>query len=101
MISILKDHVSDRPNDELPIRINETPLYGLERAMGEDPTLTADGPPLPFRMYDDDGELCYEGILNNDDAAANQIAALRWGEAMAGCTRIKIKVNGQWKEEIG
>ena len=56
-------------------------------------------PPLPyrFRLYDDDGELYYEGRSDdrNSDAA---FAPLDWAMADSGCTRIDyLQDNGKWE----
>jgi hypothetical protein len=56
---------------------------------------------VKFRLYDDDGELYYEGVLEDDDDCENQTAALRWGESMAGCTRITVERDGEYVQEIG
>ena len=56
---------------------------------------------VEFRLYDDDGELYYEGMLHDDDECLNQEAALRWGEGDAGCTLIKVKRGERWVVEIG
>ena len=64
------------------------------------------GKPLPFidfRLYDDDGELYFEGRLHDDDDCENQASALKWGESFAGCTTIKVnRQDGKgWVLEIG
>jgi len=57
---------------------------------------------IDFRLYDDDGELYYEGRLHDDDECLNQSAALKYGEGDAGCTTIKVKRAGKgWIQEIG
>lgn len=56
---------------------------------------------VTFRLYDDDGELYYEGSCHDDDECLNQEAALRWAEGYAGCTTIKVLRNGAWTQEIG
>lgn len=102
MFTITKNHVTEGYTPT----IATMPLYGLEKAMGnfgEDDVLPTarDKPPVEFRMYDDDGELYYEGVVDDDDECINQSAALRFGEADAGCTTIKVKRDGEWKQEIG
>lgn len=103
------DAVSD--GAEIGRRFDKIPLYGIERAMGIDDTLpdAEDGSKLllvKFKMYDDDGELYYEGELHDDADCMNQSAALRWGESNAGCTTIKVFREGsesgdRWIQEIG
>lgn len=57
--------------------------------------------PVRFRLWDDDGELYYSGVLNDDDDCVSQQAALEWGEVMAGATVIKVLRDGEWIQEIG
>ena len=54
-----------------------------------------------FRLFDDDGELCYSGILTDDDDAAAQTYALQWGAYDSGCTTIKVLRDGVWVQDIG
>lgn len=54
-----------------------------------------------FRLYDDDGELYYEGWLYNDDQCVVQQFVLEWAKANDGCTTIKVKKDGKWVQEIG
>ncbi len=80
--------------------LDEMPLYGLERAMGESPILTHDGSVTAFRMLDDDNNVTHRGKLNNDDNCDNQLAALRFGVIDAGATQIEILHNNIWIQEI-
>lgn len=99
MIHVTRDHLDGVAMDE---RIVDAPLYGLERLMGIDPALPTDGlPTVRFKLFDDDGELYYSGVLSDDDECENQIAALRWGETMAGCAIVKVKRDGEYVQEIG
>lgn len=84
------------------ILVKSMPQYGIERAMGLDDSIPNEGPLVQFRLYDDDGEFCYGGVLTDDDEADNQIAALRFGEADVGATRIKVLRPGKgFVEEVG
>ena len=60
-------------------------------------------PVIDFQMFDDDGELYYTGRLHDDDECLNQEAALKYGEADAGCTLIQVnRQDGKgWVTEIG
>ena len=80
--------------------IDEMPLYGMERLMGVSPQIPIASETVRFRMFDDDGELYYEGELDDDADCENQSAALRWGETMGGCTLIEVMRNGTWTAEI-
>jgi hypothetical protein len=56
---------------------------------------------IPFKLYDDDKILYYEGVLHDDDNCENQSAALLYGELDAGCTLIEVLRGDEWKIEIG
>jgi hypothetical protein len=99
MIRLAYDHLDgERMSEE----IHEMPLYAMERIIGmEDTALPVHGLPcVRFQLFDDDGELYYSGALSDDDECENQTAALRWGEAMAGCTTVKVERNGKFVQEI-
>ena len=63
---------------------------GAEGPGNSDDDLTAD--PAHFMMYDDDGELYYEGTLFGDFSGFEPLDD--FGTGWAGCT--KIKINGKW-----
>ena len=48
----------------------------------------------PFRMYDDDGILYYEGY-SNDSSSFQPLD--EFGMPNAGCTEIKYLENGKWE----
>jgi hypothetical protein len=54
---------------------------------------------VPFRLYDDDGILYYEGFCRGlKDASEEQaFAPLDWAANHAGCTRMDYKEDGKWK----
>src|SRR5215471_15138251 len=97
MIKVEKDHID---GDSINLTISSMPLYGIERVLGESDEIPNIGEEIPFKLFDDDGELYYSGILTDDDECENQTAALRWGESYAGCTRIEVFRNGEWDQEI-
>jgi len=98
---ITADKICDGPdNSRVGLVVGQMPLYTMERILGEDDSLTAEGDEVKFRLLDDDGEVYYIGVLTDDDECNNQIAALRWGEADAGCTTIEVRRNGEWVLEI-
>lgn len=112
VVVIEKDHISEPERGDTPRvgwRIYYHPRSAYEQVVmsviGEEEKQLPDGldgfPAIPFRMYDDDGELYYEGQLSDDPDCANQSAALRFGESDAGCTRIEVLRDGEWKQEIG
>jgi hypothetical protein len=59
------------------------------------------GKGTPFRMYDDDGELLYEGRLltmQHGDEGNYDLSPLDdFGMPNAGCTRIDVYRNGKWE----
>jgi hypothetical protein len=101
MIHVLHDH---EQGQKMNLKIEAMPLYGLERVLGEDDAIPNEGPTVKFKLFDDDGELYYSGILTDDDECVNQMAALRWGEAEAGAAIIKVlrpsMEKTEWVQEI-
>jgi hypothetical protein len=59
------------------------------------------GKGVPFRMYEDDGELLYEGRLltmqHGDEGEYDMQPLDDFGMPNAGCTRIDVKRNGKWE----
>lgn len=102
-VIIDKDYINeDMPDfNRTGMVLGQMPQYGVEKVLGIDPTIPAGDTLVKFRLYDDDGELCYEGRLNDDDDCENQSAALRFGEADAGCTTILVLRGRKWTQEIG
>lgn len=108
MVIFEKDHIFDGEGQTREgVILRTMPLYIMERVMGiEEEDLPnaldlGENKLILFRLYDDDGELYYEGRLHDDDDCENQSAALRFGESDAGCTTIKVFRDGEWKQEIG
>lgn len=89
---IEKDHIADK-------------FSGFESLVGKEWEANEgeySGPNRHFRMYDDDGELYYEGWLIDDDDAMVQSEVLRWGMWDSGCTTLKIlNNNNEWEQVIG
>lgn len=56
---------------------------------------------IPFKLYDDDNELYYEGWLIDDDECMTQQFVLDWAKYDSGCTTIKVKKPAGWIQEIG
>jgi len=98
MFTITVDKIDD--GEAVGTVVEEMPLYGIERAMGQDPAVPGHGPTVQFRLLDDDGEVYYLGELTDDDECLNQSAALRWGETMSGCAWIEVKRGNAWMAEI-
>lgn len=96
-----KDHLD---NEDMDVILNAMPLYGIERMAGVDDELPMRGSwrgATRFKVYDDDGNLCGSGLLDDDDECENQTAALRWAEGNWGATTIKVLRNGKWTQDIG
>jgi hypothetical protein len=102
-VIIDKDYINaDAPEfDRTGTVLEEAPLYVIEKVMRVNPSIPAGDNMIKFKLFDDDGELYYEGRLTDDAECENQSAALRFGEADAGCTLIIVERNGQWVQEIG
>lgn len=67
---ITKDHIGD---------LDEKTRVGYGNYKGEPNNLS-----IRFKLYDDDGELCYEGRCSEED-----FAPLDWAMNDAGCTEMK------------
>lgn len=53
---------------------------------------------MKFKLYDDDGELYYDGVSTEGDVET-EVAPLDWGRWNAGCTYMKVKnkETGAWE----
>ena len=89
---ITKDYVANAAWNDRP-QVGRVSAYWDERKQKAATT--------PFRMYDDDGDVYYQGLLIDGPGCESQINALAWGEAFAGCTFIKVKCDGKWHQDIG
>ena len=49
---------------------------------------------IPFRMYDDDGELYYEGVMSEECEGFEPLDD--YGMPNAGCTEIRLLEDGKW-----
>jgi hypothetical protein len=49
-----------------------------------------------FRMYDDDGILCYEGASNDSESEAGFDPLDDYGTPNFGCTEIRYLREGEW-----
>lgn len=58
--------------------------------------LVAAGVRHKFRLYDDDGELYYEGLSSDAETEA-AFDPLDWAMGHSGCTRIDYLINGKWE----
>jgi hypothetical protein len=55
------------------------------------------GKGTPFRLYDDDGNLYWEGVMWDDGTEEQAFAPLEWAYG-DGCTEIRIKTpKGRWE----
>ena len=92
--TITKDNLAE-PGEPSGITINAVGIVGPRGATMTAAEIAGHPNAKRFRMCDDDGEPCYEGWLVGDD----EFAPLDdFGEANAGCTRIDILENGEWKQ---
>ena len=82
------DHIAE--HDEPPCTyLNAVDLQGPDDC---DETITDN--PIKFRMYDDDGQLYYEGVLYGDHHGFEPLDD--FGMANAGCTTVKLFENNKW-----
>jgi hypothetical protein len=103
MWKITKDHINtDEFNISRKYIAGYTSNVGLGPIAPEVIDLPNKEPLIPFRLKDDDGEVYYEGELNDDSGEClNQQAALEYGMRDAGCTTIEVKRGRKWVQEIG
>jgi hypothetical protein len=98
MVFFTYDHDEKKPMD---VKLDDLPLYGIERAAGVHTTLPRAGATAHFLTLDDDGNPMGSGWLHDDPECENQTAALRYAESTWGATVIKVARAGDWKQEIG
>jgi hypothetical protein len=97
MIYIDHDHID---SGQAGVTVYVRPTFALQRlAFGAPSELHDENGLVAFRLYDGDGRLYYEGRLGDDNEAENQLAALRWGETMAGATELHVKRGRSWVRE--
>lgn len=81
---ITKDHIAD--SDERP----NVGVFGPSSYIGTENTIFAKG--RHFRMYDDDGELYYEGYFYPHNEDSDEFEPLScFGTPNAGCTEIRYR----------
>ena len=67
------------------------------KGTGNHPIDRADELPYKFKLFDDDGELYYEGKSNDRNSEA-AFEPLDWATHYAGCTEIQYQQdNGNWE----
>lgn len=91
--TITKDHIAD-PDAPAGTNLNAVGIVGPSSATLPADQIAAHPAAVSFRMYDDDGELYYEGALVGDDPFAPLDG---FGMPNAGCTRIDRFENGRWE----
>lgn len=100
---ILRDHLAEQDSEDFTqSRAGWTFRYGFHEVYGDCVTRMKEAD-LPadveftqkFRLFDDDGELYYEGVAT----ARVDFAPLDWAENDAGCTEIQYKnpKTGAWE----
>lgn len=102
MFTITEDHIAypDEPS-RVGYTLDVMPLYGIERVMHVDPAIPTAVAQVKFRLRDEDNEIHYVGLLDDDDDCENQMAALRFGESDTGACIIEVMRDGKWVMEIG
>lgn len=107
---ITADHINGKTPDDTPSRVNRfranrTFAEALRVAPAEaKPAMLQafrDAMNFEFRLYDDDGELYYEGLCKDLDQQDGDSAfgPLDWAMNDAGCTTMKYRKKGEavWK----
>lgn len=88
---ITADHMAD-PDETPSSNLNAVGMMGPRGLTASEEELKEKG--YQFKMYDDDGELYYEGFVMGDDLSR----PLRdFGTPNAGAVDIKVFVDGVWK----
>ena len=90
---ITKDHIAD-PGAKPGTNRNAVGMTGPRSNALTAEQIASHPAAKPFRMFDDDGNLCYEGFLIGDEFGPLD----DFGEPNAGCTSIQVKENGVWSE---
>lgn len=86
---ITKDHIADS-SVQAPSNLNAPGMTGPRDLTATLEEIQAHG--CPFKLYDDDGNLYYEGFVLGEVSAP-----LRdFGMPNAGCTWAKVLVDGKW-----
>jgi len=50
----------------------------------------------PFRLYDDDHNLYYTGVMWDDGSESQAFAPLNWAMHDSGCSYMMIQEDGRW-----
>jgi hypothetical protein len=90
--TITHDFIAE-PEAEQGTNLNAVGVFGPRGAKRTHEEIAADPNGKKFRMFDDDGELYYEGILVGGDGFE---PLDDFGSPNAGATAIKYKENGVW-----
>lgn len=101
MSEVIAELTKDWIDSDKPLRQVQWDTESILLWWGWETALVYGKDKIPWRLYDDDGELYYEGWLYEDDEAIIEQAVLDWGMHDSGCTEIQVKRNGKWVTEIG
>jgi hypothetical protein len=93
---ITTDHIKDETEPEGSY-LNAKGLMGPSTYEGDG---NADDLPIPFRLYDDDGELYYTGRMNEqamDAFGSGEDPLYGFGMGNAGATELRYKEGHTWR----
>lgn len=77
-------------------------IYTMQRVMGEPPHALPEADNLiAFRLRDEDGNVSYEGVMDDDDECRNQSDASNFGEVDTGAFICEVWRDGKWVMEVG
>jgi len=63
--------------------------------------LPTEGGKIAFRLRDEDMEVHYEGVMDDDPDCINQLDASKFGEIDTGAFICEVWRNGEWVMEVG
>ena len=84
--------------DPYPERLTQRHLFPLAKPRRFGRGHGQPGAGIPFRLYDDDGNLYYQGISYDDGTEEQAFAPLDWGLSDSGCTELRHRsASGAWQ----
>jgi len=101
---ITKDNIEpNEPDNRVGQRfVQQSVIYHTQRLLGlpiED--LPSEGGKIAFRLRDEDGEVSYEGVMDDDPECMNQVDASDFGEVDTGAFICEVWRDGKWVMEVG
>lgn len=104
---ITKDNICDSPipggDSCVGVRAEEQSVtYSMQRVLGIPPEpLPTEGGKVAFRLRDEDMEIHYEGVCDDDPECINQEDLSHFGAVCSGGFICEVWKNGEWVMEVG